>query len=767
VKVEPPGGDPFADLPANRVWDRAKRSVALDLRTEEGRDDFFTLVATADAVIEGMRPGAADALGVGYEVLHARSPSLVYISLTAYGDAGPRRDRPGYDALVSARMGIHATQAGTRAGPRFNASPVASYGTALLAVLGTVSALFERARYGTGQRVDVTMECGVLAMSSMFYRSLERASYVMAPAADADAAASTPRRMLGGLWECADGGYFLIHTGAAGAFFRAVQVFGLDDRIRPSSSPHEMTLPLEPEEVEAIDTLPALVLTKPRDHWVALLREHDVGVSPVEPPGVALVDAQAEHNGAVTRVLDPALGPIVTVGNTIMAPGASASPRPAPEPGADTVALLGEARTAARPAVGGRSSAARNEGRGIFAGVRILDFGAYFAGPYASKLLADFGADVIKVEAVGGDQMRGLDPVFVGAQAGKRGIAVDVKTDEGRALVHELVKTADAVSHNMRPGAAERMGIGYEQLRSVKPGIVYLYAPGWGSSGPKSAVQSFAPLMQAYCGPMWTAGGRGKPPTASAINEDNLNGILGGIGLALGLLEHARTGDSQYVEMPQFNSMLLGTSEVVLDQDGELIFSFEVDAEQLGYGPLCRLYRTADGWLCVTIGRDREWDRLISIPALSEIAADRRFGDAAGRAEHHHAIAAALEQAFAAMTTDAAFTALDGAGVPCEIPSGPALGPYLADRQNLAAGRLVDYEHPTFGKVRDLGPLIRFSDNTVGVQRPSPLLGEHTTEIMHELGYCDDQIVDLLARKVIRETAASSVFPTTGESANR
>jgi crotonobetainyl-CoA:carnitine CoA-transferase CaiB-like acyl-CoA transferase len=116
VKVEPPGGDPFADLPANRVWDRAKRSVALDLRTEEGRDDFFTLVATADAVIEGMRPGAADALGVGYEVLHARSPSLVYISLTAYGDAGPRRDRPGYDALVSARMGIHATQAGTRAG---------------------------------------------------------------------------------------------------------------------------------------------------------------------------------------------------------------------------------------------------------------------------------------------------------------------------------------------------------------------------------------------------------------------------------------------------------------------------------------------------------------------------------------------------------------------------------------------------------------------------------------------------------------------------
>ena len=228
--------------------------------------------------------------------------------------------------------GIQTEQAGYRPGPHFNAFPMASYGTALLAVMATTTALYARTLTGSGQHVDVSMEDGVLAMSSMFWQWVEKPGYSPSTVA---AGSGPARRMLGGIRECGDGKYLQIHTGAPGAFYRAITTFGLQDRISPSPSSHEMTLPLTDEEAGVLQTeLPRLLQSKPRAYWIENLQEADVAVMAVDPPGVVLDDPQAIHNKAVITMEDPELGQIKTVGPVMMVPSAPAEVRgPAPQLG--------------------------------------------------------------------------------------------------------------------------------------------------------------------------------------------------------------------------------------------------------------------------------------------------------------------------------------------------------------------------------------------------------------------------------------------------
>ena len=242
--------------------------------------------------------------------------------------------------------------------------------------------------------------------------------------------------------------------------------------------------------------------------------------------------------------------------------------------------------------------------------LKVLDFGLYFAGPYASRLLADLGADVIKLEALDGDTLRPTTKPFNAAARGKRSIAVDLKTDAGRAVAHRIAATADVVTHNMRPGVAERLGMGYETIRSLNPEVIYSYAPGWGSSGPDAARSGFAPLFSGFVGLHHECAGEGNIPTSPPGNEDNGNGLLGAAAILFALYHRAQTGEGQYLEHPQLNATMLMGLHLMRGADGSVVGSMGLDHERRGVHPLDRLYRTADGWLCISARTDAEFARM-------------------------------------------------------------------------------------------------------------------------------------------------------------
>jgi len=368
------------------------------------------------------------------------------------------------------------------------------------------------------------------------------------------------------------------------------------------------------------------------------------------------------------------------------------------------------------------------EGGGVLAGVHVLDLGAFYAGPFASRLLADLGADVIKLEPTAGDPLRGLERPFRGAQAGKRSLAANLKAPELAPAIERLIEWADVVQHNMRPGAAERLGLGYEQVRERNPGAVYLYSPGWGSTGPDRDRQSFAPMISGYVGVAFEVAGQYNEPMFPVGNEDPGAGLVGAIGILMALLERQRTGAGQYVESPQLNAAMAHVTHIVRTADGTVIGADRLDPLAYGVGALDRLYETADGWICLV--------------ATSADGLDLPDDD------YERSIV--LRDRFAVRKTDELIAELAAIGVAAVEPVPYNNVAFMTDPENVRSGRVAVCPHPTQGAVREVAALVRVSDAEVPPHRVAPELGAHTDDILAWLGYDDATIADLRARGEIR-----------------
>lgn len=739
IWVEPPGGDPYRNELAREysVFNRAKRSIVVDLDDEAGRDRLESLLATADVFVESWRPGVAEKFGLGRDALHERFPHLVTCSISGFGPDGPHRDTPGYEAIVQAIVGTMAEQVGFREGPIYQGVPFASIGAAYLAVVGVMSALLGRAGDGVGRHVDTSLFDGALSYHTMLWGDADT------PMPPRDPGSS---RLVAKTVMCADGEYLGVHTGALGAFGRLMKELGIDDQVPSSESGLDMGIPLTPEQRHVLDVdLHDIFATEPRSVWVERLVAADICAIPLLAPVEVFDQPQTIHNEMVIEVDDPVLGRIQQV-----APPAKFRATPAeitthaPIPGEHDGEIAASDRRSL-PLPDADPSATE---RPLLDGLKVLDIGAYFAGPFASRLLADLGANVIKLEPLRGDQQRGLEHVFRGAQAGKRSIAVDLKQPEGQAIAADLVRWTDVVHHNMRPGAAERLGMGEAQVRELNPRIVYGYAPGWGSSGPNSHEQSFAPQMSGYVGAMHEVAGEYNPPLWPCGNEDPGNGMLGAVAMLMALWHRASGGEGQYVENPQLNAALTHVEHIVRRPDGETLGALQLDPVQLGHGALDRLYETADGWLCIVVGNDVEFASLVEVLAL-DLDGDERFATAAAREQHAGALEAMLMAAFAARTNDDVVPALQAAGVPCAVPVPHNNVAFMTDPENRRTGRVAECPHETRGRVRELAVLVRVSDALTRPHRLAPGLGEHTDEILGELGRSPEEIERLRAAHVV------------------
>lgn len=742
--VEPPGGDPLRGVLTTEysVFNRGKRSVQLDLKATAGREALFEMLSAADVFVTSWRPGVAERLGVHWDAVHEKYPHLIYASISGFGEDGTLGQTPGHEAIVQAHVGVTAEQVGMRPAPIYEGVPFASIGASYLAVIGSLAALYRRARDGRGRHVQTSLVDGALSYLAMMW-------------GDADDTNTAPAIVPGSIklisrsFRCADDEYIGVHTGAVGAFGRLIGELGLAERIAVAADGTDMRSPLNEDERRIVlEEIPAIFASQPREVWLKRLLDVDVAAIPELRCGQIFDEPQVRHNQMVVSVDDPLLGPLEQVAPAIRIAGM----KNRPQTGAPTVGQHDECwRTMLSGPTRQTPPGSARTGNGsaevsLLDGLRVLDAGAYYAGPYSSRLLADLGADVIKLETTLGDQLRGIQRPFRSASAGKRAISLNLKDPELHSARDELIKWADVVLHNMRPGAAERVGLGYQQVRKLNPDAVYLYAPGWGSTGPDAQRQSFAPLMSGYVGLAYEVGGQFNPPMWPLGNEDPGNGLAGAVGSLMALLSQRGC----YVENPQLNATMSHAAHIVRRPDGTVLGAERLDPLQMGIGPLDRLYETGDGWICIVALSDAEIRRLETALGIT-VLDDPRFATHELRMRNSYELADLVSDIVLRRGSAHWVQVLEEAGVAVMIPKTRSnTQAFHRDPVNQAIGRIAQVKDASGRFVREAAKMVRVSDSAPVPHRLAPELGADTEAVLSAHGYGAEHIAELRRRGSVR-----------------
>jgi crotonobetainyl-CoA:carnitine CoA-transferase CaiB-like acyl-CoA transferase len=398
---------------------------------------------------------------------------------------------------------------------------------------------------------------------------------------------------------------------------------------------------------------------------------------------------------------------------------------------------------------------------GPLAGMRVLELAQIMAGPTAGMMLADMGADVIKVEKLpGGDDARGYqEPRVNGVSApflilnrNKRGIALNLKHPKGREVLLRLVKDADVLTENYRLGTLEKLGLGYDVLAQVNPGLIYCAVSGYGRTGPYADKGGFDLIAQGFAGLMSITGEPGGPPAKTGNSVADINaGILAVVGICAAYAHKLKTGRGQVVDTSLMEAALQQTY-----WHAAIYFATGESPGPTGSAHVLtapyQAFRAKDGWINIGGANQANWERIAEVLGHPEWRDDPRFRTNSDRMRNLDALVAAMNAVLATRTRAEWIEAFDAAGVPV----GPvhSIGEALAHPQTQARGMVVDLVHPQAGPTKALGCPVHFSKTPTSIDRPAPLLGEHTREVLREYGYSDAEIDALAAEGAIEAPRA-------------
>ena len=392
---------------------------------------------------------------------------------------------------------------------------------------------------------------------------------------------------------------------------------------------------------------------------------------------------------------------------------------------------------------------------GPLAGIRILDLSSVVLGPLATQILADFGADVIKIESFEGDLIRangtsrnpGMSSIYLAINRNKRSLVIDLKSKKGAEILTRLIESADALVHNMRVEAIERLGFGYKAVAAIKPDIVYCVATGFGQDGPDRARPAFDDIIQAASGLVALSEVYAqRPDFMASLIADKTTGMALANAVLAALFHHNRTGEGQMVEVPMLETM---TAFSLAEHMGGM--AFEPRNAPAGYQRILkggrRPMQTKDGWLAVLPYTGEHWAAFLENVGrhdLVPVASDRNQR------------AARIQELYAVMADAMKLRSTDEWLATCDQLDLPATRVYelgdLPDHPHLkAVDFFVETDHPSEGRIREMRPPTKFSKTPASLHRHAPQMGEHTREILHEAGFSSTEIDAMIAAKAARE----------------
>jgi crotonobetainyl-CoA:carnitine CoA-transferase CaiB-like acyl-CoA transferase len=775
IKIEPPGGDPVRRLPpfikspegkqlstTFAHLNAGKASKVLDLANERDRDALRRMVETADVVLESFLPGQMESMGLGYKTLAAINRGVVMASITAFGQTGPKKNLAFNDLVALAQSGFLYISGDPSLPPVRPPETQAYYFASLFAAAGVLAALYQRERTGQGDHVDASMQ-ETLATHEHIIRLYSNDKQIVKRAGSQHGQVAPAR-----IFPCSDGFVYLYVTRQHWKLFLEIW----------KEHPAEMDAPdwvnnlyrrAHADQINA--AVEAFARKYTMEEFTNLLQGKGIPCVPVNTPLGFANDEHVQSRGFMVAVEHAGFGPAKQPAMPFVIDGARIPVGSVPvldswRSPSDVTSVAGERKEGAdrlgpgwdsgkKPTPVTKSVSAANRDNGPLDGMRIVSFDHVLAGPYGTTILAELGADLIKVESRRGgmDPFRffgtgedpNLSPRFLEFNRNKRSFTVNLKHPKGQKVLHDVVAKADAVLDNYSVDVVERIGLGYDDLRRVKPDIINLRMPGLGTTGPKRHFSTVGVNITAFTGLtyLWNHSGITNPPIGSqVVFPDYVSGVLCAIIIISGVLYRDRHKKGAFIDLAQSEAtaFMIGASLMEAVASGE-------DHEPIGNASPsaaphdCYPCKGEDRWCVIAAENEQQWVALARVLG-SEVVNDARFKTLNDRLRHREELNAAIARWTQDKDAFEIMARLQQAGVPCGVVQ---TGEDLAnDPQLKERGFIVAVENPRLGRVVLPNFPLQFANARLTRRWEFPVLGRDTEAVLRDVvGYTPETIRQL------------------------